>query len=78
MKKVIEIDNYYTSETMAEFNPDELQAIAAAFKDLNVKPKADSASELKQWMVEFVTQMKAEGGTAEVKQEPGTEPVTAS
>ncbi|KAK3097682.1 hypothetical protein FSP39_012084 [Pinctada imbricata] len=58
---------------MTDFSEDELQAIAAALKEMKVKPKADSASDLKQWMVDYVTQMKSDGTTpVQVKQEADT------
>ena len=76
--KVLEVNISYTSGTMAEFSTEELEAIGAALKDMNVKPKADSASDLKQWMVDYVTQMQGGGGNGGVKQEPGTGPATTS
>ena len=75
---MLEVNISYTSGTMAEFSTEELEAIGAALKDMNVKPKADSASDLKQWMVDYVTQMQGGGGNGGVKQEPGTGPATTS
>ena len=77
---MLEVNISYTSGTMAEFSTEELEAIGAALKDMNVKPKADSASDLKQWMVDYVTQMQGAGGNGGVKQEqePGTGPATTS
>ena len=43
-----------------------------------MKPKADSASDLKQWMVDYVTQMQGGGVNGGVKQEPGTGSATTS
>ena len=75
---MLEVNITYTSGTMAEFSTEELEAIGAALKDMNVKPKADSATDLKQWMVDYVTQMQGGGGNGGVKQEPGTGPATTS
>ena len=55
---------------MAEFSQDELQAIATAFQELNVKPKADSATDFKEWMKDYVANLN-DGGDANVKIEPG-------
>jgi len=48
-----------------EFTNEEIASLVSAFKDLNVKPKADSAEELKTWMQEYASAM----GTAEIKRE---------
>jgi len=53
----------------SEFTEEEIANLVSAFKDLRVKPKADSAEDLKRWMKEFA----ASSGEPEVKKEPGEE-----
>lgn len=62
---------------MAELSPDELNQIASVFKELNVKPKADSAQDFKQWMTQYVTQMNEEE-FVNVKTEQQTEIVKSA
>ena len=54
---------------MADLSNEELQQIAKAFKEMNIKPKADSTEDFKKWMSDFVSTMK----DSEIKDEPGTE-----
>ncbi|KAK3085807.1 hypothetical protein FSP39_008905 [Pinctada imbricata] len=66
-----------------ELSKEELEAIAAAFKEMKVKPKADSASDLKKWMVDYVAQIKdadqtTTQPTATVKQEPSSDATSTS
>ena len=46
---------------MAELSEDELKLIASAFKEMKVKPKADTPEDFKQWMANYVAQMSDEG-----------------
>lgn len=54
---------------MAELSQEELTQIANAFKEMNIKPKADSTADFKKWMSDFVSNMNE----TEIKKEPETE-----
>ena len=51
---------------MAEFTTEEVENIITAFKEMGVKPKADTAEDLKQWMAGFVHHT----GSVPIKTEP--------
>ena len=53
---------------MAELSQYELEHIASVFKEMNVKPKADTPEDFKQWMTNYVAHMSTEGD-ANVKKE---------
>ena len=53
---------------MAELSQYELEHIASVFKEINVKPKADTPKDFKQWMTNYVAHMNTEGD-ANVKKE---------
>ncbi|OWF54733.1 Paraneoplastic antigen-like protein 5 [Mizuhopecten yessoensis] len=51
--------------TMAEFTEEEIGKLVSSFKELGVKPKADSASDLKDWMEQFTKSAVVSSGHKE-------------
>lgn len=61
----------------ADISQEELDQIAKVFKELNIKPKADTAQDFKQWMTQYVAQMNEEE-FVNVKTEPHADTGTSS
>ncbi|KAK3106504.1 hypothetical protein FSP39_021322 [Pinctada imbricata] len=60
---------------MTEFTEEELKHLGSVFKELKIKPKADTAADFKQWMTAYVAQMNKDDNST-VKTEPGTDTAT--
>ena len=57
---------------MAELSQYELEHLASVFKEMKVKPKADTPEDFKQWMANYVAQMSDEGNVNVKKEQNAT------